>query len=133
MPVHDDPELGPLRRCSVCGEDWPLDEEFWMPQRHPRSVNDRWMSRCRGCRREATYAWRRQPVVAERLRKRAAERLAERMQGPESDAIRARHRAAQRRYYHRHRQEVNERLRERYASEVGRPLYANRGRPRLLP
>ena len=24
-----DPELGPEKRCTVCGEWWPLDEEFW--------------------------------------------------------------------------------------------------------
>ena len=24
-----DPELGPVRTCRKCGEEWPLDEEFF--------------------------------------------------------------------------------------------------------
>lgn len=24
-----DPELGPEKLCAVCGEWWPLDDEFW--------------------------------------------------------------------------------------------------------
>ena len=27
--VGTDPELGPVRRCSMCGEWWPMDEEFF--------------------------------------------------------------------------------------------------------
>lgn len=26
-----DPELGPVRTCARCGEEWPWDEEFYIP------------------------------------------------------------------------------------------------------
>lgn len=30
-----DPELGLEKRCNVCGDWWPLDEEFWYFQTFP--------------------------------------------------------------------------------------------------
>lgn len=27
--TRDDPELGPVKFCTYCGEWWPLDHEFW--------------------------------------------------------------------------------------------------------
>lgn len=54
LPTRLDPELGVVRLCRRCGEEWPLDEEFWLPQRHPRSANDRWHNWCRACRLEVT-------------------------------------------------------------------------------
>lgn len=29
---RDDEELGPVRRCSRCGEEWPDDPEFYLPK-----------------------------------------------------------------------------------------------------
>jgi hypothetical protein len=29
-----DPELGPEKLCTTCGEWWPLDEEFWYLKRY---------------------------------------------------------------------------------------------------
>lgn len=31
-----DPELGWVKPCSGCGEDWPIDAEFYWMQRKPR-------------------------------------------------------------------------------------------------
>lgn len=28
-PYRDDPELGRVKRCSRCHEEWPVDEEFY--------------------------------------------------------------------------------------------------------
>jgi hypothetical protein len=27
--IHEDEEIGTVRLCQGCGEDWPLDGEFW--------------------------------------------------------------------------------------------------------
>lgn len=29
-----DPELGPEKRCNVCGDWWPVGEEFWYVKRY---------------------------------------------------------------------------------------------------
>ena len=71
-----DPELGTEKRCNVCGDWWPLDEEFWYVKRY--AVGDvayaggkpyvrltpgvHWYSRCRACwadRAAAAYAAKR--------------------------------------------------------------------------
>lgn len=74
--TRTDPELGPEKCCSVCGEWWPLDEEFWyfrvIPAGTPaksggkvyvRSVTVKHVySRCRACwneRGREQYAARR--------------------------------------------------------------------------
>ena len=31
---RDDPELGPEKRCNICGDWWPVDEEFWYVKRY---------------------------------------------------------------------------------------------------
>lgn len=44
-----DPELGVVRRCRICGEEWPLDGEFFGsigPGRNRRST-------CRACRMDS--------------------------------------------------------------------------------
>ena len=46
-PVRDDPELGTVRRCTRCEEEWPLDEEFFYFQvRHGRRVPSAWCIAC---------------------------------------------------------------------------------------
>lgn len=40
--TRDDDELGPVRMCPRCGEEWPDDEEFWLDDR----------AICRACRYE---------------------------------------------------------------------------------
>jgi hypothetical protein len=46
--VREDPELGAVRLCRGCGDEWPLDEEFWyfhLNRHGKRQV----MGRCRAC------------------------------------------------------------------------------------
>lgn len=38
---RDDPELGPEKRCTVCGDWWPLDEEFWYFREFPAGKVER--------------------------------------------------------------------------------------------
>jgi len=74
--TRDDPELGTEKLCSVCGEWWPLDDEFWYFTTKPagqvvRSRNYTYTrrttvrhvySRCRACwadRGAAAYQRRR--------------------------------------------------------------------------
>lgn len=71
-----DPVLGPEKLCNVCGEWWPLDEEFWYCKRYEvgdtayaagrpyvrQSSGVHWYSRCRACwadRSANAYAARR--------------------------------------------------------------------------
>jgi hypothetical protein len=54
MIVPGEEELGPQQKCSVCGDWWPLDGEFFHPSK------DRpcgFMARCRACHSE-TYVRR---------------------------------------------------------------------------
>ena len=45
--TRDDPELGTLRRCSRCGEEWPQDEEFFYFQvRRGKRVCSSWCKAC---------------------------------------------------------------------------------------
>jgi hypothetical protein len=58
-----EPELGPQKRCTVCGDWWPLDPEFWYVRRYaagePATARGRtysrhtpvvhFYSRCRAC------------------------------------------------------------------------------------
>jgi hypothetical protein len=39
-----DPELGVVRRCTSCGEEWPRDREFWYFQGTGKIIS--W---CRAC------------------------------------------------------------------------------------
>lgn len=60
--VRDDPELGTVRRCTRCGEEWPLDEEFYYYQvRHGRRVSSAW---CRACWSERSRERHRERMVA---------------------------------------------------------------------
>ena len=60
-----DPELGEVRRCTNCHEDWPLDEEFWYFGNRGDGV-ELTSSKCKACynlvykeaRRRATKASR---------------------------------------------------------------------------
>lgn len=45
----EDPELGTVQQCSVCGEWWPLDEEFFYVRRH--QAGDSGVSRGQAYRR----------------------------------------------------------------------------------
>lgn len=33
VPARIDPELGVVRRCPGCAEEWPEDEDFWRPRK----------------------------------------------------------------------------------------------------
>lgn len=53
MPERDDPELGRMRLCRGCDEEWPKDPEFWFYDRHGTIYGN-----CRACesdRRLARY------------------------------------------------------------------------------
>ena len=77
-PIRIDPELGPEKRCNVCGEWWPLDEEFWyfkvIPAGRPaksggkvyvRSHEVRHVySRCRACWNERSRNDHRERVAS---------------------------------------------------------------------
>lgn len=54
---RDDPELGRVRHCTGCGEDWPFDAEFWHIDGERLSGN--WPSRCIACCSEYFAARRR--------------------------------------------------------------------------
>lgn len=68
MSVREDPELGRVRLCGSCHEEWPFDGEFW----HMRDgdLNPAWPARCIACCAEY-YAQRRrltqQVAKAERV------------------------------------------------------------------
>ena len=44
---RDDPLLGPVKVCTSCGEEWPLDTEFFYQQRV--GENRRFYAKCRAC------------------------------------------------------------------------------------
>jgi hypothetical protein len=46
--VREDDVLGTVRLCRGCGEEWPLDDEFWYfhQDRHGKT---RVMGRCKAC------------------------------------------------------------------------------------
>jgi hypothetical protein len=45
--TRDDPELGLVRRCSACAEEWPFDAEFWHILEG--KLDKRWPARCIAC------------------------------------------------------------------------------------
>ena len=48
---RDDPELGTVRLCRGCGEEWPVDGEFWFFDRDGRVLG-----RCKACWSERNRA-----------------------------------------------------------------------------
>lgn len=44
---REDPELGVVKRCTACGEEWPLDTEFYYQHRNKGRV--KFYSKCRAC------------------------------------------------------------------------------------
>jgi len=68
--TRDDPELGTEKLCNICGEWWPLDEEFWYFTTKHAGSPVRWrdrtyarkttvrvpQSRCRACWAERSAA-----------------------------------------------------------------------------
>jgi len=125
-----DPELGIVRRCQTCREEWPDTPEFFQKR----------YASCRACRKDIANG-RAIPLRAmthgatidrEAKRRRDRERKAALRRDPVlGDKLRARQRAAQRRYYERHWAVCLERSRARYASLVGRPVREGFGRPRV--
>lgn len=85
MTDRDDDELGPVRTCTGCGEEWPLDREFFYPR------GNSWERTCRACRAEARTradidrlkARERYHRTIENQRARARERYHRYMQNPE--------------------------------------------------
>jgi hypothetical protein len=135
-PRREDPLLGPVRRCSLDGEWWPEDPAFWTYRPDGRIHG----SQCRACRNDRR---RRRPVPRkmtthgsepnkERKRQMDKDRKRALRQDPVlGEKLRARQREAQRRYYERHRLEVLEQHRERYAAKLDRPVRIGFGRPRV--
>lgn len=130
-----DPELGPVKRCPVCAEKWPTDEEFWC------MVNGKPMGRCRACRLDTRNA---RPIPHKMTTHRVHGRDMERRREMErrrnrairqdpvfGERLRARQLVAQRRYYWRHHEACLERRRAQYAASLGRPVIPGRGRPRI--
>ena len=52
-----EPELGPQKRCSHCGEWWPADSDFYQ---YNRATRDGFHSWCKAC----WAAWRREHSTA---------------------------------------------------------------------
>lgn len=63
--MRDDPELGLVRLCGSCGEEWPFDAEFW----HMRDgkLHPAWLPRCIACCQEYAAERRR---VSQRITRR---------------------------------------------------------------
>lgn len=50
--TRDDPELGQVKQCTWCREEWPADAEFFYTQIRRRSDGSTWTqlsSRCKAC------------------------------------------------------------------------------------
>ena len=60
-----DPELGPVRRCLGCGEEWPFDAEFW--HLVDGKLDKRWPARCIACGLDYYAARRRAKMQMSRL------------------------------------------------------------------
>lgn len=56
MSLRDDPELGRVRLCGTCHEEWPFDADFW--HLINGALNPAWPARCIACCAEY-YAQRR--------------------------------------------------------------------------
>ena len=60
--TRTDPELGTVRRCARCREEWPLDETFWYARKTPRKdrgpAGNEWYTYCRACENERGIARR---------------------------------------------------------------------------
>lgn len=68
METRDDPEVGPVRTCLLCREEWPDDDEFyrdeyylcraceWELGERVREQTRRRVARLRASRREAVPA-----------------------------------------------------------------------------
>jgi hypothetical protein len=69
MSLRDDPELGAVRLCGACGEEWPFDSEFW----HLRNgvLDKNWPRRCIACCSEYHAQRRRLAQRIERHQRRA--------------------------------------------------------------
>ena len=129
-PVRIDPELGRVRRCRVCREEWPADQEFFRSN----------AATCRACRADLSKA-RPIPLTSvthgkhinlEEKRRRDRERKAALRRDPVlGDKLRARQREAQRRHYEKNRLAVLERHRISYAAKLDRPIREGFGRPRF--
>lgn len=128
--VRIDPELGRVRRCRVCREEWPDEPDFYKR----RCVT------CNACRADRTNgrAIPLRPVthgseldMAEKRRRDRERKAALRRDPVLGDKLRARQREAQARHYERNRVAILERNRARYASRLDRPVREGFGRPRM--
>lgn len=116
-----DPEVGMVRRCRVCDEEWPLDLSCFDRMWGERGKG-RFMRTCKACQAERRAKVRTpKPDTVYRRVRRA---------GPEAEALRARQREASRRHYWRNVERVRERRRELYAEALDRPVRDGFGRPR---
>ena len=126
-----DPILGAVRRCRECREVWP-DEPLFYERRGYASCNACRSDRAKGRaipRRPVTHG---AFVDFENRRRRDRERKAALRRDPVlGDKLRTRQRAAQKRYYERHRAACLERTRARYAAALDRPVREGFGRPRI--
>jgi hypothetical protein len=126
--TRDDPELGPVRRCRVCGEEWPLGAPFYRPRG----------ATCEACLSEREKAWRPSPPRGRTSKLSTAEveerrrRDRERKAAARRDPVRgAREREMRMRHYWRNHEAFLERRRQDYAESIGRPVRVGWGRPRI--
>jgi hypothetical protein len=69
MSLRDDPELGVVRLCGACGEEWPFDSEFWHIT--DGRLDKRWPRRCIACCNDYYAQRRRLAQRIERHQRRA--------------------------------------------------------------
>jgi len=55
--IRDDPEIGLVRLCKGCLEEWPFDDEFFHMK--DDDLSPAWPRRCRACCLEMRAGWRR--------------------------------------------------------------------------
>lgn len=130
VPTRIDPELGPVKRCVVCRDEWPADPEFF---KHG-SVT------CKACRADMTND---RPIAKktathgptfdlEKKKRKDRERKAALRRDPIlGEKLRERQKLAQRRFYERNRMTILERHRQSYAEKLDRPVREGFGRPRI--
>jgi hypothetical protein len=125
-------DIGFEGRCDYCREWWPLEDDFWRLGRSFR--------KCRACHNDdqRVYDQKKRATIYRSpeaiARRRAADnerKRRERLDPVKGEALRARQREAQRRFYGRNRLRVLAHHRATYAERVGHQPTPGIGRPRL--
>ena len=138
-PDRKDPELGLVRRCSTCHEEFPLDAGFFR-RYQKRSGVQVFRRQCRACQADVKNG---RPIPLRPVthgdhidwdakRVRDLERKAELRRDPIlGDKLRNRQREASARYFARNQAQVRANRRVAYAAALDRPVQVGVGRPRI--